>query len=224
MKKLLTKVDILSSVLTLCSMIPGALIYSKLPERLPKQFDMNFQPIEYVDKAVFVFLTPAVIAAASLLACALSNFLTRKNNKDILNELVRFAMPVSAFFVQIITILYVFGRIKHIGTVMCVVVSLTYIILGNYLPKVRRNFLLGIKTPHTLKSETVWKNTHRLAGFMWIVGGIVMLTFALMSKYLIVCIILMAVNILPVVYSVFDYYSMKKQDEQSAENESINAL
>jgi len=46
-----------------------------------------------------------------------------------------------------------------------------FIGLGNYLPTLRPNYFIGIKTPWTLESETVWKATHQLAGKLWFFGG-----------------------------------------------------
>lgn len=221
MKKLLTKVDILSAVLCLCSMIPGAVIYSKLPDRIPSRFNIDFEPEEFVSKAEFVFGLPVIIAVCDIISCVLTNIITRKNSSDRPNEIVRFINPVSAFFAEVVTILYLIGRIKHIGTCLCVVVSLTYIISGNYLPKMRRNFLIGIKTPHTLKNETVWKNTHRFAGAVWIVSGIVMLPFALLGKFVPFIVVLLTANVLPFVYSEFEYHSIKKQSSETAESAAV---
>lgn len=47
------------------------------------------------------------------------------------------------------------------------------IVLGNYLPKTRQSFFLGIRTPWTLTSAIVWEKTHRLAGPLFIAAGLV---------------------------------------------------
>ncbi|MEJ8568251.1 SdpI family protein [Elongatibacter sediminis] len=48
-----------------------------------------------------------------------------------------------------------------------------FIVLGNYLAKFPRNFFIGIRTPWTLASETVWNRTHRLGGWLFMAAGLV---------------------------------------------------
>jgi uncharacterized membrane protein len=51
-----------------------------------------------------------------------------------------------------------------------------FMVIGNYLGKTRKNFFLGIRTPWTLASDEVWARTHRLAGRLFIVLGLIMLS------------------------------------------------
>jgi uncharacterized membrane protein len=44
--------------------------------------------------------------------------------------------------------------------------------LGNYLPRIRSNWWLGIRTPWTLESERVWRETHRVGGRMFVGAGL----------------------------------------------------
>jgi uncharacterized membrane protein len=54
-------------------------------------------------------------------------------------------------------------------------VGLLFIILGNYMPKVKKNWFVGIRTPWTLASEEVWNKTHRLGGKIFILAGLLMI-------------------------------------------------
>ena len=58
--------------------------------------------------------------------------------------------------------------------------GILFIILGNYLPKTRQNWFLGVRTPWTLSSEFTWEKTHRLAGSLFLIGGFVCLISAIM--------------------------------------------
>ena len=48
-------------------------------------------------------------------------------------------------------------------------------VLGNYLPKTRYNYVMGVRTPWTLSDERVWDQTHRLAGPLMMAGGVVVM-------------------------------------------------
>lgn len=47
------------------------------------------------------------------------------------------------------------------------------ILLGNYLPKTRPNWFLGIRTPWTLSSDDTWEKTHRLGGRLFLLSGFI---------------------------------------------------
>ena len=53
--------------------------------------------------------------------------------------------------------------------------GLLFVIIGNYLPKLRKNWIAGIRTPWTLSDERVWDKTHRAAGLWFVIGGFLML-------------------------------------------------
>jgi len=50
-------------------------------------------------------------------------------------------------------------------------VGLLLVIIGNYLPKTRRNYVMGLRTPWALADERVWDKTHRFAGPLFMLGG-----------------------------------------------------
>ena len=57
--------------------------------------------------------------------------------------------------------------------------GLLFVVIGNYLPKARRNYTIGIRLPWTLANEENWNRTHRIGGFLWVIGGILMIIMAL---------------------------------------------
>lgn len=53
--------------------------------------------------------------------------------------------------------------------------------ISNMLPKVKQNKTLGIRIPATLASETVWKKTHKLGGYLGVISGAVMVILAIVG-------------------------------------------
>ena len=66
-------------------------------------------------------------------------------------------------------------RIVSVGT------GLLFILIGNYMPKMRRNWVMGIRTPWTLADERVWDKTHRFAGPLFMISGLVTMGGALLA-------------------------------------------
>ncbi|WAC47435.1 SdpI family protein [Asticcacaulis sp. SL142] len=58
---------------------------------------------------------------------------------------------------------------------MLIAPGVVFIILGNFMPKMRQNRIMGIRTPWTLKNETVWDRTHRFSGIIFMMAGSIMI-------------------------------------------------
>ena len=54
-------------------------------------------------------------------------------------------------------------------------------IIGNYMPKVKQNYTMGIKIPWTLNSEDNWNKTHRFAGFIFVLSGLWMIAASVLN-------------------------------------------
>ncbi|HVC36929.1 MAG TPA: SdpI family protein [Gammaproteobacteria bacterium] len=64
------------------------------------------------------------------------------------------------------------NRHVAINMIIPIVIGLLFVILGNYMGKLRKNFFIGIRTPWTLASDEVWVRTHRLGGWLFVAGGL----------------------------------------------------
>ena len=85
-----------------------------------------------------------------------------------------------------------------------------FMVIGNFLGKVRKNFFLGIRTPWTLASDEVWAKTHRLGGWCFVLAGAIMIVMAFVGpgmSWLIYLIV--AIALAPVVYSYFAYRNIE---------------
>ena len=66
---------------------------------------------------------------------------------------------------------------------ICTPIGAAFIVLGNYLPVIKRNSTLGIKTPSTLASDYVWTQTHRVMGKVWVGMGVGEILCALIDTF-----------------------------------------
>lgn len=96
-------------------------------------------------------------------------------------------------------------RIVHGG------VGVLIVILGNYLPKTRLNYIMGIRTPWTLADERVWDKTHRFAGPLFVLAGLVVVVgaFLLTGVHLII-LMMVAVTVPALVSIIYSYLAAKK--------------
>jgi len=89
-----------------------------------------------------------------------------------------------------------------------------FIIMGNYMPRIRHNYSFGIRTSWTLASETVWKKTHRLGGICFVVLGVVMILQAVFPSLLLVTLSMAMLIGLVILLTVYSWYVWKKEQEK----------
>ena len=88
-------------------------------------------------------------------------------------------------------------------------------IIGNYMPKVKQNYTMGIKIPWTLNSEDNWNKTHRFAGFIFVLSGLWMIVSAVLKLNEMWAVIPALVCVFfPVIYS---YLLYRKESEGKEE-------
>lgn len=87
--------------------------------------------------------------------------------------------------------------------------GLLFIFLGNYFKTIKPNYFIGIKTPWTLENESIWKETHSLAGKMWFIGGFIIVLGSLIlpkeTNFTLFTITVVVISLVPVVYSYLLY-------------------
>ena len=99
--------------------------------------------------------------------------------------------------------------------ILFILIGVFFTALGNYLPSVKPNYFVGLRTPWTLESATVWKRTHRLAGKLWVLGGIVVILASLLlpqpQNLVIFFVIIGIITLIPLVYS-YIWYKQEKTE------------
>jgi uncharacterized membrane protein len=150
-------------------------VYGRLPEQIPTHFDLSGEPDDWTDRFPGAFVMPAMAVGVYLLLFALRRIDPRRAHYDrfegtywvILNVI---AITMAAF--QVLTLGLALGWPIDMGRAITVTVGLLFVGLGNYLPRIRSNWWIGIRTPWTLESETVWRETHRVAGWTFVAAGL----------------------------------------------------
>lgn len=90
-----------------------------------------------------------------------------------------------------------------------------FILIGNYLPKMRHSYTVGIKLPWTLADEEVWDKTHRMAGFLWVVCGFIVFIGSFLHKPFSITMGTLVIMIaVPLVYSFLIYRNKHVKDEE----------
>lgn len=215
MKKKSNKTLIITTILCLLPVILAVLLYNRLPEQIAIHFDASGAPDNYLPKALAVFGLPVLMAVINLYThFRIDNDPKSENASSELKQLGKWAVPLLSVIVMPITIFIALGAQIPIVLIITAIVGVVIILCGNYLPKCRRNYTVGIKLPWTLDNEDNWNKTHRFAGFIWVIGGLAFTSTAFFSTVYAMYIMLGIIILLVALPPVYSYAFYRKQQRK----------
>ena len=157
---------IITSILTLCPILVGLILWNQMPDTIATHFNVNNEPDGWSSKAFAVFGIPLFLFVAHWV-CIAATFYDPKN-KNISRKLVLvilWIMPIVSIFTNGSVLLQAIGKAVDISLVVNLLCGFMFLAIGNYLPKCKQNYTVGIKTPWALDNEENWNKTHRFAGW-----------------------------------------------------------
>lgn len=167
---------ILSSVVCLLPIILSLAVYNELPEKIAIHWDGTGSPDNYASKAFAAFGLPLLFMTINIYVnFHLRNAPKRANASTAVIAIATWFCPFLSLILTPITLFIAMGANIPISLMASALIGISLILFGNYLPKSRRNYIVGIRLPWTLDNADNWNKTNRMAGYLWIFGGVVFL-------------------------------------------------
>jgi len=187
----------------------AAWYYPTLPDPLPTHWNLAGEVNGWTAKPWGVWLLPLVAAGTFVLLWLLPVISPRGFRLDKARRVYDIVIFVFMAFMAVMQSALFQAALGHgpgINRLVPTLVGLLFIILGNYLGKIPKNFFVGIRTPWTLASDEVWYRTHRFGGWMFMLAGAALAAIGLTGwhKQWFVVVVL-AAALVPVLYSLFLY-------------------
>ena len=171
---------IITSIVTLLPMLVGIFCWDRLPDVMATHFGTNNEANGFSSKAVAVFGIPLFLLALLWVGAFVTAHDPKKQNiSPKMFSLVLWIVPIVSLVGSATMYPANLGYKLDITFFSELLLGLMFIVVGNYLPKARQNYTIGIKIPWTLANEENWNRTHRLAGYLWMVCGILMIVISL---------------------------------------------
>jgi uncharacterized membrane protein len=158
-------------------------IYARLPQRIPSHWNLQGEVDGWMDKPWGPFMQPAIATLMLGLLWLLPRIDPRRANVERFAEDRRLLINLIILFmavVQAATFAHALGWPVQVDRVILASIGLLFVGLGNYLPRIRSNWFMGIRTPWTMDNERVWRATHRVGGRAFVAAGLVMAASALL--------------------------------------------
>lgn len=200
------KVLILSSLVILLPVLAGMILWNRLPEQIPTHWNAAGEVDGWGSKAFSVFGIPLIMLALQWV-CVLVTMADpkRENHGKKLLQLVFWIIPILNVALCAATYTAALGKEVPMAMLMPVMVGVVLTVIGNYLPKCKQNYTVGIKIPWTLSSTENWNRTHRFAGRVWVVCGLIMILAGFFGIFWILIGAAVPMVLAPVAYSYVLY-------------------
>ena len=207
----------LVALMIIAPFIYGALIFPQLPSKIPTHFNIEGKADAWGGPSS-IFLGPGIMGAVSIFVYVLLSNLKKFDPKkyDEANDtLYKDFAVLTVVFLSILSLIIIYSSTHadeiNVGQLILPLVGLSFAGLGWYMPKFKQNYFVGFKLPWTLENVDNWNETHKVAGKIWIYGGLfqVVVTFLLPMKFGFIGFIL-ATAVMVIIPSVFSYRLFKK--------------
>ena len=206
---------ILTSIIILIPIVIGLILWNKLPDKLPTHWNAEGVVDGWSSKGFTVFGLPAILFGFHWLCLLGSNADPKnKNYSEKLLQLVFWICPIISVLFGVISYGTALGMEFQVDKITLILAGVVFIVVGNYMPKCKQNYTMGIKLPWTLNDEENWNRTHRLGGKLWVACGVVVILSMFLPNKFMVAIFLSVVAVAVFVPSVYSYLLFREKEKR----------
>ena len=157
----------------------GWLAYPHLPEKVPIHFNVQWQPDGWMHRETLLWLMPLMVAMLWLILTVCFWLAGTEKGQLRLEQtdlklLLGLRTLIGAFTLAIhASILAVgLGWLQSPRVLLLPSIGVLFIFIGSILPKLKRNWVAGVRLPWTLVSDEAWKRANKFCGYGFMVIGL----------------------------------------------------
>ena len=189
------------------AIIFSAWVYPRLPAEVVTHWGLDGQPNGWSSRLVACLVTPGIGMLLAALFAVIPRIDPRRESWAAHGQTYQLVVNGALILVagmQVLVLGQALGWGVPIPRMMVAAVGGLFVLLGYLMPSMRPNWFMGIRTPWTLSSDTVWRKTHLVGRTCFMLAGLLLISTSLFSSRVAVGLILVAVGaaaFTPVVYS-----------------------
>jgi uncharacterized membrane protein len=192
----------------------GAVVYPDLPERLPTHWNMAGEVDGWSSRFSGAIMLPLVGLGIWVLLQWLPRIDPLRKNYEKFRPTYDMAISVILVFIAVAHVFVLgvaLGWPLNVKRALPIGIGVVCIVLGNVLPRARRNWLFGVRTPWTLSSERVWERTHRMAGYLFVALGAALLLAAALPLSLPTNAVLVSIAVVAAITFIYSYVAWRQE-------------
>lgn len=223
-------------IITILLLAGTAIIIPYLPDQIATHFDLSGTVDDRGSKYI-LFLFPAIQLLMTIIMTVFIIYLEKKRTEGVddkkaanahanakVMEILTIVMSLLFVTIEAIVIGISFKgeKVENMGMaatrLSMLSMGLILIVVGNLMPKTRKNWIVGIRLPWSIYNDTTWSKTHRFGGAALMVGGAITILGAaiLPNEALILTTMFVALMLSVIVTMVYSYKVYKEEKRKTA--------
>lgn len=195
-----------TGLITLCPSLVGILLWNQLPDVIATHFGTDNVANGWSSKPFAVFGIPLILLGLQLFCFYMVSTDTKKKNiNEKMMKKVLWIIPIISCVVCLSCYGIALGMAIDILMVVDIVVGIIFTVCGYVMHGIGQNDTVGIRVPWTLKSEENWNRTHKMASWIWIVAGVLMIIDGFVKTNWLLFVAVGMAALVPIVYSYWLY-------------------
>ncbi len=215
------KTEILPVIIVILAIISSFYFYANFPEQVPIHWNAAGEVDNYGSKTLGAFLFPGIILGMYLMFLIIPYIDPKKKRYVEFRKVYHVLKTVLVFFMAVMYFIASFNALGYNISVerwIPIMVGALFVLLGNYMSKIKPNWFMGIRTPWTLSSEEVWNKTHRVGGKVFMLGGVIIALTAFMPVAFRMIIFFIAVGLILAGTIVYSYIAYRQEENNKDKN------
>lgn len=165
--------------------VANSVVYFYAPEQVPIHWNYAGDIDQYAPKYVLFGLGLLPLAFFYLIPFFKkidphSRTIEQRGKKTYL--LIRDLVVLLLVLLNVVTIIVILNQEIRVNVLIQAIIGIFMIGLGNYMPRLPRNYFVGFRTPWALNDEDNWYRIQRMGGIAFVVSGFAMLIASLMHN------------------------------------------
>ena len=176
------KLNIILTIMVIVCFAGTAVFLILSPDRVPVHYNFAGEA-DRIGSKFEIIIVPAVAAAMGVFF----SFEAKQSIKKEMDSNAKIMLISGIFSVALLSIIGFYLMIKSAGYVpgeenkvspdmlnklVSAGIGILLIIMGNIIPKARRNSAVGIRTKWSMANDDVWRKSQRFGGFVTVTGGL----------------------------------------------------
>lgn len=211
-------------ILTFLPLILAIIAVAFMDKKIPIHYDTAGN-VDRWGSRYEIFILPLATFLMSGFLLWMKKFAAKQESQGNNNEkYIDMTIIVCLIIFNVINFLIIYGGLvkleklefKGIGLAEIILglTGLLFIVLGNKMPKVKRNSLVGLRTKWSMANDLVWKKSQKFAGLVFIIMGLISIIVSMLANTKSLLIYYLAFIILSAIVMVIGSYIIYKKTEK----------
>ena len=228
-------------IMAFIPLIITVILYGSLPEKVPMQFDINWNVDRYGHRSELIYACATFLLMPLMFSVFIRNFERKAAGTDDEKAKAGYMSNIKVVTIigiitsLILTVTYIcililmFKTISNTGSDLSfdptkpilIMLGILFMVLGNILPKTRRNSVVGLRCSWTYYNDVTWQKSNRFAALLIIALGAFTIGMAMIMPAMIVISVMMGALFLITIVSLIYAYRVYKEEKQKGENQDV---